>query len=28
VEGVVVGDEVSITFEAELVQKVPAADVK
>jgi len=26
--GVVVGDEVSITFEAELVQKVPAGDVK
>ena len=26
--GVVVGDEVSITFEAELVQKIPAGDVK
>jgi len=26
--GIVVGDEVSITFEAELVQKVPAGDVK
>ncbi len=26
--GVVVGDQVSITFEAELIQKVPAADVK
>jgi polyisoprenoid-binding protein YceI len=26
--GVVVGDEVSITFEAELVQKAPAGDVK
>ena len=26
--GVVVGDEVSITFEAELIQKAPAGDVK
>jgi polyisoprenoid-binding protein YceI len=26
--GVVVGDEVSITFEAELIQKAPAVDIK